>query len=95
MHQFTVTMRSLNKTVAVNPGQSYLALPKKAPLKPPTSTSGQSQIVARIRKQGLHWAGQTFKTRAQFEQWLLARGKTWLDFKTNYPALAAALAARK
>ncbi len=86
---------SLNKTVAVSPGQSYLALPKqKAPFKP-ASTSAQSQIVAVIRKQGLHWGGKTFKSRAEFEQWLVARGRTWLDFKAHYPVPAAALAARK
>ena len=87
--------KSLNKTVAVGPGKSYLALPKSKVRKPSATKSGKQSTAAAIRKSGLVWAGRKFLHRAQFEKFLVARGKTWLDFKKHYPVQAAALAARK
>jgi uncharacterized repeat protein (TIGR01451 family) len=90
---------SLKKTVSLGPGESYLALPKKASLKPPTVKTSRargltSQSPATVRRHGLVWSGKTFRTRAGFEAWLVARGRTWQDFKRTHSALAAALAAR-
>jgi uncharacterized repeat protein (TIGR01451 family) len=83
-----------NTTAALGPGQSYLAKPpvKKTVFKPPTVK--KKGKVAQIRRNGLVWAGQTFKTRAAFEAWLVARGRSWAAFRSAHPALAAALAAR-
>jgi hypothetical protein len=87
---------SLNKTVSVGPGQSYLALPKpKGTFKPPTAATSGTQSAATIKQTGLVWSGRRFTSRAQLEQWLRARGKTWKQFKASYPVQAAALEARK
>jgi uncharacterized repeat protein (TIGR01451 family) len=90
---------SLKKTISLGPGQSYLALPKKASLKPPTVKRSRArglatQSPATVKRHGLVWSGKTFRTRAGFEAWLVARGRTWQDFKRTHSALAAALAAR-
>jgi hypothetical protein len=87
---------TLNKTVAVTSGQSYLAQPARKPagaFKPPAGPA--TQTAATVRARGLVWAGRTFLTRAALERWLLARGVTWQRFARAHPALAAALASRR
>ena len=86
---------TLNSTTTLGPGQSYLAKPpvKKPSFKPPT-VKKKGTSIARIKRIGLVWAGQTFKTRAAFEAWLVARGRTWAAFRSAHPAQAAALASR-
>jgi uncharacterized repeat protein (TIGR01451 family) len=88
---------SLQKTVAVNPGQTYLALPKRASFKPPANqgSSARTQSAARIKLNGLTWAGRRFATRKAFEAWLTSKGSSWARFRTAYPVQAAALASRK
>jgi hypothetical protein len=85
----------LNTTTALGPGQSYLAKPpvKKAAFKPPTAKK-KAKSISQIKRRGLVWAGQTFKTRAAFEAWLVARGRSWAAFRSAHPAQAAALASR-
>jgi uncharacterized repeat protein (TIGR01451 family) len=92
-----VTDTSLNKTVTVNEGQSYLALPPRSTtgsFKPP-AVKQRSQTAATVRQRGLVWGGRTFGSRAELERWLRARGTTWAQFARTHPALAGALAARR
>ena len=77
-----VTDLSLNKTVSLTAGQSYLALPPRSA----SSAKRPAQPRASVR-----WGGRTFTTRAQLEKWLRARGATWRHFARAHPPLAAAL----
>jgi hypothetical protein len=77
-----VTDLSLDRTVSLAAGQSYLALPPRAA----SSAKRPAQPRAPV-----HWGGRTFTTRAQLEKWLRARGATWRHFARAHPALAAAL----
>jgi hypothetical protein len=91
-----------NTTISLQPGQSYLAQPAAAPLKPPASKnknhrSGHgllSQTAATVKARGLVWGGRTFVSRTDFTAWLVARGASWEQFAASHPSLAAALAGR-
>jgi hypothetical protein len=83
---------SLNKTLTLAPGQTYLA-------KPPRKLTGSfrppSQNAATIRANGLVWAGRRFRTKSQLSAWLSSRGSSWKAFAQAHPALAQALASRR
>jgi hypothetical protein len=85
-------------TVTLQPGQSYLAQPKTAALKPPVAKklkrATKGQTAATIRKRGLVWAHRRFSSKAEFTVWLEQRGRTWAQFAAKNPKFAAALAAR-
>jgi uncharacterized repeat protein (TIGR01451 family) len=83
----------LNKTVVVSAGQTYLAQPPRAPFKPPALTPAQTP--AQVKLRGLIWGGHTYKTRSAFVRYLTSIDRTWQDFATAYPKLAAALNSRK
>jgi hypothetical protein len=85
---------TLNKTVSVAAGQSYLAAaPTRGAFKPPASTL--SAALERIKKNGLRWAGRTFPTRAAFTVYLRGHGHTWAHFAKKYSKVAKALASRR
>jgi hypothetical protein len=84
---------SLNKSVALNPGESYLAAPPQS-FKPPRARS-RTQTAATVRKSGLRWGGRHFGNRAVFSKWLAAKGSSWHRFSTHHPKLAKALASRR
>lgn len=93
----TVVDNVLNKTVTLDPGQTYLAQP--AAFKPPTlhnSGSGakHANSVASVRASGLRWGGRVFKTEAAFSEWLSSRGSSWQAWAKRHRVIAAALATR-
>jgi uncharacterized repeat protein (TIGR01451 family) len=76
------------RTVTVNAGSSYLAVPV-APLKLP------AQSPALVKKRGLLYAGKIYKTKKAFTTYLVANGHTWAEFAKKFPKVAAALAQRR
>jgi uncharacterized repeat protein (TIGR01451 family) len=81
---------TLQKTVSVGAGQSYLAL---APLRAPRGTPNQTP--AQVKRRGLVWGRKLYKTRKTFETYLKSQGESWALFAKAYPKLAAALAKRR
>jgi uncharacterized repeat protein (TIGR01451 family) len=88
----TVQDLVLNKTIELNPGQSYLAKAPAAPFTPPTQGKN---TVASVKKNGLVWQGQRFKTKKAFSTWLSQHNSSWAAWSKTHKALAAALALRR
>jgi hypothetical protein len=82
----------VHKTITLSPGETYLAKPTRklaGSFRPPLLAA------AKVRSQGLVWAGHRFRTKAELSAWLTSRGSSWRAFAAKYPTLAKALAARR
>jgi uncharacterized repeat protein (TIGR01451 family) len=88
----TVVDLVLNKTIELNPGQTYLAKAPQAPFTPP---AGGKNTVASVKKNGLIWQGQRFRTKKAFSAWLSQHQSSWRAWAQTHAALAAALASRR
>jgi uncharacterized repeat protein (TIGR01451 family) len=88
----TVVDLVLNKTIELAPGQTYLAKAPQAPFTPPAQGKN---TVASVKKNGLSWQGQRFRTKKAFSAWLAQHQSSWGAWAKTHAALAAALASRR
>jgi hypothetical protein len=90
-----------NRTITLQPGESYLAQPKQT-FTPPAvkkqvggGSSALTQTAATVRRNGLLWGREIFVARDGLTAWLVEHGATWGQFAGNHPDLAGALTGRQ